>query len=150
MKSADLVGKQLCPYDPSLAFSEHCSLLWPPGVHGSMKWYHSIIIRRSQIGCPAGLAAIILLWLVYPRQYDFSQLVGQSQLFYDAMKLGSLPTNNPISWRHDALVNAAGPKSQNWSSWAAPNGSIAGGMMTGEIAGGWWPLLRLVERFQAA
>ena len=98
----------------------------------------------------AGLAAIILLWLVYPRQYDFSQLVGQSQLFYDAMKLGSLPLNNPVSWRHDALVDAAGPRSQNWSSWAAPNGSIAGGMMTGEIAGGWQPLLCLVDSLEAA
>ena len=52
----------------------------------------------------AGLAAIILLWLVYPRQYD--------------------------------LGKARGPRSQNWTSWDAPNASIAGGILTGEIAGG--------------
>ena len=91
-----------------------------------------------QPGCfsnPAGLAAIILLWLVYPRQYDFGQVVTDSHLFYDAMRLGALPASNPIPWRQSALLGAQGPRSLNWSSWAAPNGSIAGGMMTGEIAG---------------
>jgi hypothetical protein len=76
----------------------------------------------------AALAAVILLWLVYPTDYNYGSFLGNAQTFYDAMRLGQLPANNNIPWRQSALVNATGPRSLNWTS-------IAGGMMTGGIAG---------------
>ena len=81
-----------------------------------------------------------------PQQYNYSQALVDSLLFYDSMRLGRLPSNNPISWRNSSLVDAVGPKNLNWSTPAAPNGSIAGGMMTGVVAGRASTVCRPTER----
>lgn len=51
-----------------------------------------------------GICALLLLWAVYPKDYDFGSAAKNSILFMDAQRVGSLPSDNPISWRSDALL----------------------------------------------
>lgn len=55
----------------------------------------------------AAICAILLLWFVYPKDFDFGEAAGDSLLFYDAQRVGKLPSNNLVPWRHDALLYEA-------------------------------------------
>ena len=50
-----------------------------------------------------GICALLLLWAVYPKDYDFGQAAGDSILFLDAQRVGTLPDDR-IPWRQDALL----------------------------------------------
>ena len=50
-----------------------------------------------------GICALLLLWAVYPKDYDFGQATGDSILFFDAQRVGTLPDAR-VPWRHDALL----------------------------------------------
>ena len=51
-----------------------------------------------------GIAALLLLWAVYPKDYDFGTAAKNSILFMDAQRVGSLPQDNQIAWRSDSLL----------------------------------------------
>lgn len=51
-----------------------------------------------------GIAALLLLWAVYPKDYDFGAAAKNSILFMDAQRVGSLPSDNPIPWRSNSLL----------------------------------------------
>ncbi|KAK9828913.1 hypothetical protein WJX72_002766 [[Myrmecia] bisecta] len=72
-----------------------------------------------------GLVAILLLWLVYPPQYDYSDVLQKSFLFYDSQRVGQLPADFRIPWRGDSLLQQRGF-----------NGTVlSGGFMNGGDAG---------------
>ena len=52
----------------------------------------------------SAMCAILLLWFVYPKEFDFGEAAGDSLLFYDAQRVGQLPADNPIPWRSDSLL----------------------------------------------
>jgi len=79
------------------------------------------------------LVAIILIWLVYPAQYDYAKVIGASLSFYDAERVGPVDpsspnTTFPISWRNDSLMWEKGPKALGF-------GNLMGGWMTGGEVG---------------
>lgn len=57
-----------------------------------------------------GISALLLLWAVYPKDYDFGQASGYGLQFYEAQRIGELPANTSISWRSDALLYEASPR----------------------------------------
>ena len=79
------------------------------------------------------LVAIILIWLVYPAQYDYAKVIGASLSFYDAERLGPIDpaspnTTFPIAWRNASLMWEKGPKALGF-------GALTGGWMTGGEVG---------------
>lgn len=55
----------------------------------------------------AAACAILLLWFVYPKDFDFGEAAGDSFLFYDAQRVGTLPATSAIPWRSNALTYEA-------------------------------------------
>lgn len=76
------------------------------------------------------VCAIVLVWLVYPQEYDFSEAVNHSLSFFDTQKVGKLPADNPIPWRGDSLLYENGnyPVNKGFLN-------VTGGWMNGGIAG---------------
>ncbi|KAL3150937.1 hypothetical protein ABBQ32_000684 [Trebouxia sp. C0010 RCD-2024] len=77
------------------------------------------------------LCAIILLWLVYPKTYDYSKMLDYSHQFYRSQWVGDLDGHNGIpTWRASpyAFTTEVGPTRLNW-------GDITGGVMEGGDAG---------------
>lgn len=64
----------------------------------------SIVIS---FGC--GILAVILMWTLFPAQYDFSKVLNQSNFFYYAQRVGILP-DKTVPWRGDALTYETGPE----------------------------------------
>jgi len=52
----------------------------------------------------SGICALLLLWAVYPKDYDFGTASKDSILFMDAQRVGTLPADNPIPWRGNSLL----------------------------------------------
>ena len=74
-----------------------------------------------------GLIAIVLLWAVYPKDFDFKQATQYSLNFYEAQRVGQLPSDNRIPWRGSSLLY------EGSSELGAPN--LTGGWMTGAELG---------------
>lgn len=56
-----------------------------------------------------GACAVGLMWGLYPPNYNFSQVTQMSNFYYAAQKVGTLPNNNPVAWRGNALLGETGP-----------------------------------------
>lgn len=84
------------------------------------------------------LAALVLLWLVYPPLYDYGKIVDASLSFYDTQRVGPILRNGtngtvagpafPVAWRNASLLWERGPKSLGF-------GNLTGGFMTGADVG---------------
>lgn len=73
------------------------------------------------------ILALLLLWAVYPQDYNYGQAAGKGLLFYPANAVGQLPPDNPIPWRGDSLLYEKAPK--------FGFDDLTGGWMVGGIAG---------------
>lgn len=94
------------------------------------------------------LGALVLLWLVYPPEYNYGNVIDASYSFYDAQRLGpqfrNVTTKNattgavltatigpkfPVAWRgNTSLAWEKGPSALGF-------GNLTGGFMTGGDAG---------------
>ena len=68
------------------------------------------------------------MWLLTCLQYDYGQMLSNSQAFYRSQWVGNLAGVDTPSWRGDAFTTEVGPTSLNW-------GDITGGVMEGGDAG---------------
>lgn len=50
------------------------------------------------------LLGVVLVWLLYPRAYNYSDALGNSLFFLDSQRLGTLPENFRVSWRQSAYL----------------------------------------------
>lgn len=75
----------------------------------------------------ATILALLLLWAVYPQDYNYGQAAGKGLLFYPANAVGQLPVDNPIPWRNSSLLYEKAPK--------FGFDDLTGGWMVGGIAG---------------
>ena len=69
----------------------------------------------------------MLLWAVYPSEYDFGSAAGVTLRFYEAQRVGQLPADNPIPWRNTSLLYERAPK--------FGFDDLTGGWMNGGVAG---------------
>jgi len=84
------------------------------------------------------LAALVLLWLVYPPLYDYGTVVNSSLRFYDGQRLGPILRNGtngttvgplfPVAWRNASLAWERGPRALGF-------GNLTGGFATGADVG---------------
>ena len=74
-----------------------------------------------------GIIAIVLLWAVYPKDFDFGLATKYSLNFFEAQRVGDLPTDNRIPWRADSLLYEGSDK------FGTPD--LTGGWMTGAELG---------------
>lgn len=51
------------------------------------------------------LLGVVLVWLLYPRAYDYSDALGSSLFFLDSQRLGTLPENFRVPWRQSAYLS---------------------------------------------
>lgn len=56
-----------------------------------------------------GACAVGLMWGLYPPNYNFAEVTQMSNFYYAAQKVGTLPNNNPVAWRGNALLGETGP-----------------------------------------
>ena len=56
------------------------------------------------------LLALMLLWAVYPAEYDYGRAAGASLRFYEAQRLGELPAGNRIAFRGNTFPYERSPK----------------------------------------
>jgi hypothetical protein len=50
------------------------------------------------------LLGVVLVWLLYPRAYNYSDALGNSLFFLDSQRLGPLPDDFRVSWRQSAYL----------------------------------------------
>ncbi|KAK9826822.1 hypothetical protein WJX81_004238 [Elliptochloris bilobata] len=92
----------------------------------TLRWACRICFWISSL---CGIAAIILLWLVYPKQYDYGQVLSYSHTFYDAERLGQVPANGSVPWRAPSLLYERGPARLGFGA------NLTGGWEAGGMAG---------------
>ena len=68
------------------------------------------------------------MWSFAWLQYDYGQMLSNSQAFYRSQWVGSLAGVDAPAWRGDAFTTEVGPTSLKW-------GDISGGVMEGGDAG---------------
>ena len=51
-----------------------------------------------------GICALLLLWAVYPKDFDFGSATKNAVLFMDAQRVGPLPADNTVPWRSNSLL----------------------------------------------
>jgi Glycosyl hydrolase family 9 len=89
------------------------------------------------VSLACGIGSLILIWLLYPRPYDYSTALGYSYEFYDAQRVGQLPPDFRISWRGNAYMqDQLSPLKA--PTIKLPSGTtidVSGGFMTGGPAG---------------
>ena len=56
----------------------------------------------------AGIAAVLLMWALYPVNYDYGQACKMSNFFYNAQRVGALPADNSVPWRSNSLLYETG------------------------------------------
>ena len=56
------------------------------------------------------LLALMLLWAVYPAEYDSGRAAGASLRFYEAQRLGELPAGNRVAFRGNTFPYERSPK----------------------------------------
>lgn len=76
-----------------------------------------------------GLGAIVIVWLLYPKDVSYPSALKESFLLYNAEQVGTLPANFPIDWRGNAYLQDGA------STLIAPNKTLPTG--TVDVSGGW-------------
>ena len=56
----------------------------------------------------AGITAVLLMWALYPVNYDYGQALKMSNFFYNAQRVGALPLDNSVPWRSNSLLYETG------------------------------------------
>jgi hypothetical protein len=88
-----------------------CWLVFNIVPHANLLFYSAFgpgkfMVRWCRIGMfittASSILAIILMWLLYPREVDFKQPLDASIRFLQAQVSGKLPDNYPIPWRSDS------------------------------------------------
>ncbi len=51
------------------------------------------------------LLGVVLVWLLYPRAYDYSEALSNGLFFMDSQRLGTLPDDFRVPWRHTAYLS---------------------------------------------
>jgi len=47
-----------------------------------------------------GIFGLVLIWILYPKSYDYKSALGSSLYFLDTQRVGALPPNFRVAWRH--------------------------------------------------
>lgn len=47
-----------------------------------------------------GIFGLVLIWILYPKSYDYKSALGSSLYFLDTQRVGALPPNFRVDWRH--------------------------------------------------
>ena len=53
--------------------------------------------------------AVILLWVQLPARISFATIADDATFSYRALRVGTLPADNDVSWRSNALTDDSGP-----------------------------------------
>jgi cellulose synthase/poly-beta-1,6-N-acetylglucosamine synthase-like glycosyltransferase len=53
------------------------------------------------------LLGVVLVWLLYPRAYNYGDALTNSLFFMDTQRLGQLPDDFRVPWRHSAYLSEA-------------------------------------------
>jgi hypothetical protein len=44
------------------------------------------------------IMGVVLVWILYPRPYNYSAVLGGAMQFFNTQRIGSLPANNSVPW----------------------------------------------------
>lgn len=58
----------------------------------------------------AGTAALVFLWVLYPREVDYDRAADLSLEFLNAQRSGKLRQGFPIDWRFDSGLQVLNPR----------------------------------------
>ena len=94
----------LCVVPPALALYYACIARGP-----SLAWLCRIGLVLSFL---AGITAVLLMWALYPVNYDYGQALKMSNFFYNAQRVGALPPDNSVPWRSNSLLYETGAQQQ--------------------------------------
>ena len=97
---AFLRGSAFGAVPPALALYYACIARGP-----SLAWLCRIGLVLSFL---AGITAVLLMWALYPVNYDYGQALKMSNFFYNAQRVGALPPDNSVPWRSNSLLYETG------------------------------------------
>lgn len=145
---------------PTLASPLAISVLWAfyGAVPSFLAVYYGAISKGPSLaavcrlamvtGLSAGTLAVFLMWGLAPKQYDYAEIADSATAFFDARRVGKLPTPTPedIPWRSDALLQeVASPllsaasaivsAAKNLTATATGVADVSGGWLNGGGAG---------------
>jgi hypothetical protein len=78
---------------------------------GTAVFWHFVLVQFSSFlhrvafltSFVCGIGALVIVWLLYPKDIAYGTALKESYLFYNA-QIGTLPANYPISWRGNAYL----------------------------------------------
>lgn len=53
------------------------------------------------------ILGVVLVWVLYPKSYDYKGALGSSLYFYDTQRVGTLPNDFRVEWRKSAFESEA-------------------------------------------
>ena len=98
----------ICAVPPALALYYAAIARGP-----SLAWLCRIGLVLSFM---AGITAVLLMWALYPVNYDYGQALKMSNFFYNAQRVGALPPDNNVPWRSNSLLYETGAPPQTMCS----------------------------------
>jgi len=80
-------------------------LLIQYAVYRSPGVYSAICQVMMFLSTFLSLLGVVLVWLLYPRPYDYSQALSNGLFFMDSQRLGPLPDDFRVPWRRSAYLS---------------------------------------------
>lgn len=63
------------------------------------KTFFNIVAKLMMLLSTAmAIMGVVLVWVLYPRPYNYSQVLGSTMQFFNTQRIGSLPANNSVPW----------------------------------------------------
>ena len=100
-------------------------ILQAPEIGDAECWLYRRVAFCLHYAC--GIIAIVLLWAVYPRDFNYTTAVTNALQYFQASRIGALPAGYDIPWRGTSLLYE-GSASLGFAN-------LTGGWMNGGILG---------------
>lgn len=68
--------------------------------------FYNIVCKVAMfLSTAMAIMGVVLVWVLYPKSYDYKSALGSSLFFIDSQRIGSLPPDFRVSWRRDAFTS---------------------------------------------
>ena len=94
-RSTHPAGLPFCPFTPQY------------GAFRPKTFFNIMAKLMALLSTAMAIMGIVLVWILYPRPYDYSAVLGGAMQFFNTQRIGSLPASNSVPWLTSERTAAA-------------------------------------------
>ena len=79
-------------------------LLLQYAAYSSRGFFNAVCKLMMLLSTVLMIVGVVLVWILYPKSYDYTGALESSLYFYDTQRVGSLPENFRVSYRESELI----------------------------------------------